>query len=126
MDIHPRPMFTRSNSIHKRFMNDEKKCQQNCQQKSSKVVRGQFATSSPALYGNLSISGPKGRGEGRRFRPSSPSYIAGLQVFRTSDRRNVSKIVSKSPDRPSTAWYCRRTLQLLTNGPDLIAVNLLP
>lgn len=53
--------------------NNPKKCQQKCQQNSSKVVQGPFSRSSPASFGNSPISVPKTRGEGRRFRPSPPS-----------------------------------------------------
>ncbi len=60
--------------------NDPKKCQQKCQQNSSKVVQGPFSRSSAALYGNSPISVPKVRGEGRRFRPSPPtSFSSGFQ-----------------------------------------------
>jgi hypothetical protein len=79
------------NNVAGRSQNGCKKCQQNCQQISSRVVRGQVLRSTPASYGNSPISMPKGRGEGRRFRPSPPplgksmrfSHSAFLQV-RTS------------------------------------------
>jgi hypothetical protein len=56
--------------------NRAKKCQQKCQQISSRGVRGEFSTSSPVLIESSSISVPKSGGEGRRFRPSPPFAIS--------------------------------------------------
>jgi len=69
------------NNVTGRSQNDPKKCQQKCQQNSSKVVQGEFSRSSPALYGNSPISVPKIRGEGRRFRPSPFLFTKSLSVF---------------------------------------------
>ena len=70
--FHP-PVF---NDIGGRSKLRPKKCQQNCQQKSSRGVRGEFSTSSPVSLESSPISVPKTRGEGRRFRPSPPALTA--------------------------------------------------
>jgi hypothetical protein len=56
--------------------NARQKCQQKCQQNSTKVARGQILTIPPASLVNTSISVPNFRGEGRRFRPSPPNLTA--------------------------------------------------
>lgn len=70
MNIRPRSYPPAFNDIGEWAKNGRKKCQQKCQQNSSRVARGQNSTVPPAPLVNTSISVPKVGGEGRRFRPS--------------------------------------------------------
>jgi hypothetical protein len=80
-----------------RIKNRVKKCQQNCQQKSSRGVRREFGTSSPVLFESSPISVPKTRGEGRRFRPSPPiDFPQELDPFPPVDPPTASKSASKA------------------------------
>lgn len=65
-----------ANDVVERPKNSRKKCQQKCQQISTRVAQGQNLTVPPAPLVNTSISVPTGRGEGRRFRPSPPALTA--------------------------------------------------
>lgn len=72
------------------FENGRRKCQQKCQQTSTRVARGKILTIPPASMVNTSIGVPKGRGEGRRFRPSPPFKFP----------RKLAGFPSKKPPKP--------------------------
>ncbi len=119
-NIRPRPHSPAFNDIGEWLKNERKKCLQKClqkcQQNRPRVARGQHSTVLPASMVNMSISVPKGRGEGRRFRPSAPCLNSNLATTygASGSKQTLERIPSLLPGQNSAL---RAVTRVVTHGP---------